>query len=157
IVEGGSGTDRLLVDNSADDGPRQVALTPTGILGLVVDGITVTDFDDIELSLGAANDVVTVQGTDADARYAVNTGGGDDRVLGANASSPLVLRGQGGDDLLQGGPLNDLFVWNEGDGSDRVDGGDGVDTLAVTTSNAADALAVGPAGSRVMVGRSSPG
>ncbi len=78
-------------------------------------------------------------------------GGGNDSLLGGAGNDTLdgqagndTLNGQSGNDSLLGGDGNDVFTLDAaGSGTDSADGNDGFNTIQVTGTNAADAIAVG--------------
>src|SRR4051794_241426 len=131
VVTGDTAT---LTGDAANDtitiGSNGVNLTHNTIAGLE----SATDFD----SAGG------VQTLTANATLTINSGGGDDIVVGGPNKD--TIDGGDGNDRLTGGPGgiatdreqilggagNDLMIWNNGDGRHLNAGGDGADRAAMT-------------------------
>jgi Ca2+-binding RTX toxin-like protein len=80
--------------------------------------------------------------------------GGNDMLFGGDGNDTLI--GGPGDDQVFGQGGNDRIIWNPGDGSDLIEGGDGIDTVEVNGSNAAETFTVTPNGTRVRFDRTDP-
>ena len=94
----------------------------------MTDGLIAYDgFEVFDLSLGAGDDVVTVDDT-LTGSTTVNTGGGDDRVFLEAIGGPTAVNGQAGDDWLTVNAVPDAPGTNPMDGQRlTLDGGAGSD------------------------------
>ncbi len=150
LVDGGEGTDRLLLQGFGAgqfvDFNGEVAgdlnAAGTGIAG----GATINRFISIENANGSSvgGDVILANALDND----LDGLGGDDVIEGRKGNDSLdggegndVLRGQNGDDLIDGGVGADTMFG--GSGTDTVNGGDDADVLG---GNAGDDSLVGNKG-----------
>ncbi len=84
----------------------------------------------------------------------VRGGVGDDTLTGG--SGPETFDGGPGEDVAQLGGGSDVFIWDFGGESDFVEGGDGIDTVRINGSNAAEAFTVTANGTRVRFDRLNP-
>ncbi|NRF65848.1 hypothetical protein HLB44_02490 [Aquincola sp. S2] len=166
VIEGGDDSDVLELNGGAT--ADSLIVSPGSSGRVVVSGPAVGDF---------VLDVGSVELLD------INTGAGDDTVIGFNGLGTLIaldIDGGAGNDTLTGGDGadriaggdgtdsvtggrgadtlllgygNDRAVWNPGDGSDSIDGQGGADTLQFNASNAGEKLALSADGSRVLLTR----
>ena len=79
--------------------------------------------------------------------FTILTRNGDDHVTLTGVAVPTFVDSGTGNDVLVGGDADDFFFWNVGDGSDRIDGGLGNDTLEFDGSNASEHFRITPDGS----------
>ena len=105
LVDGGDGEDVLEIDETAESGPNQGALTSSTITGLGMSGsIRYGLFEDVRVRLGEGEDVFMVASTHAGATR-VDGGAGDDTItVGegdlATIGGQLAIAGGEGDDRL---------------------------------------------------------
>jgi Ca2+-binding RTX toxin-like protein len=115
-IDGGSGTDTVLMDGQGYNTPVIADLTSFWTTGsLVVAGFSLTSIERLRLLLSSGDDHVT---------------------LGDNAPETQYLQGFVGNDYISGSRFADTFFGNEGDdtllgrdGDDRLDAGEGVDSV----------------------------
>ena len=112
VVEGGAGTDRVIVQGT--DGIE---------LDMAAGGIERVDG-------GVGDDKIDASGSGTSATILGN--GGDDEISGGDANDYLnggagddTIESGAGNDRMYGGDGNDLFSFGEGDGSDYAHGGAG--------------------------------
>ena len=113
---------------------------------------------------GDGNDSLTVLAKNTEiVTAALNGGGGDDVLTGADTSDSLdggdgndrLVGAKGGDDM-SGGAGNDTLVWNNGDGSDFIDGDAGNDATEVNgTPTLGDVFTLEPNAGRVTFQRTN--
>jgi Ca2+-binding RTX toxin-like protein len=146
FVNESTSIDSLFVFNDAATADQSGQLSATALTGLgMATGVTYQNLESLEVFLGTGNDTVNVlstmkrddgfrtitvlntgPGNDTvnislsaltDGFFAVNTEAGDDRVLAAASTLPLVIFGGQGNDEIQGGQGNDIIFGDDG----RVD------------------------------------
>lgn len=121
-------------------------------------GFDRTQFTCIVINAGSGNDTVWIDeqyGAFTDTELTTIYGGtGDDLLLGG--SGPETFYGGPGNDDAYAGAGNDLFRWHPGDDTDFIEGVDGIDTVEVNGSDAAEVFAVTANGTRVRFDRLSP-
>lgn len=138
FVDGGPGTDTLVVDYSLGDAPNGVPSDLTGVEIIVAGNVLTihreykgTDFDIIlgqnleilDFTGGRQDDVIVgLSGGDI-----LRGGKGNDRLNGGSSGQDWLIGGDG-DDRFE---INDLGDTNGGNLADTVDGGAGIDTLEV--------------------------
>ncbi len=121
-------------------------------------------FDRILVSARGGNDVVRIVESNGlfttAERTTIHGGPGSDSIAGGSGSETLIggpdadsISGGPGPDHVSLGPGDDLFRTTTGDGRDVLEGQDGTDTLRVTGSSAADALALTANGARLRLER----
>ncbi|HEY2543152.1 MAG TPA: hypothetical protein VGH92_08870, partial [Gaiellaceae bacterium] len=105
VVDGQGGTDTLNVSDAGDASGQTGALTSTDITGLGTGGITYSNLEQLNITLGSHNDTFTVKSTSTSTM--LSTGAGSDAVtvssdLGvlSGLAGHLVVDGQGGTDAL---------------------------------------------------------
>ncbi|WP_326295436.1 Hint domain-containing protein [Mesobacterium hydrothermale] len=144
----GMGTDVIVGGETVTTGADQDTIDATGLTGTVsvtftgteagtlTDGTDTLSFSEIETILtDAGDDTVNVGAATGGA--AINTGGGNDTVLGGAGGD--TIDGGAGDDLLSGALGGDVV--SGGDGNDTITGGSG-DTI--TGDGGDDVFNVGP-------------
>jgi hypothetical protein len=143
-VAGGDGSDQLNVNDRNDGYGDSYTVEATGVSRPYFGGVSAGgDVEGVALSAGNAANAITVRGTAAGVRTAVDAGGGDDAIT--------VGDGTLGGDLL--GPL----VIDGGVGSDRLTIDDhsasaGIDwTVGSSTLRRADSASVNYGGAEVLV------
>ncbi|MBD2202094.1 hypothetical protein H6G33_08800 [Calothrix sp. FACHB-1219] len=127
-ADGGAGTDKLLLNLSAQTTDVNITVTPSGI---TTPGFTnsITNFESISLTnTGSGNDVVNLSATVGDGGYwnygsEVRLGAGNDSVIGGTGTDAFY--GEAGNDTLDGGADRDRL--EGGDGNDILRGGAGDD------------------------------
>ncbi len=142
-VDGGSGTDVLeATRNGLNIGLK--ALTS-------VEVITAAGFSDVRITGSASGDNLDFSGVTIQGITSINTGGGQDTLIGSSAGDVLLggggpdsldggggadsLTGGGGDDTVLGGQGNDVLLYSgPSNGLDSVDGGGGFDTIQATAN-----------------------
>jgi len=145
-LSGGEGNDRLYGENGSDDlyGENGSDALYTGTGYDMADGGD-GDFDLIVVTSPVLNEVYLTGGAGIGDKLVLDgiystfnlpagrgfeefVGGmGDDTVDCSDATVPVILRGNGGNDHLTGGSANDLITGGEGD--DNAFGGPGADIL----------------------------
>ena len=121
VIDGGLGTDTVVVDDTGDITANTGTLTATQLTGLgMTVGITYADIDQLNVALGSGNDTFNIQ-TIGNA-VSVSAGAGDD-TINVGSQAPLV-----------GGLMDGIQV------ALAIDGGLGTDTVVVddtgdTTAN----------------------
>ena len=136
-ISGGGGSDTLNVDDTGDADPNSGVLTAMTLAGLgMAGGITYTDFEALEISLGSGGNHFDITGTmrrdDGGTATVVNTGAGNDVVtvsVDAATDGPLTVNLQGGDDTLDASDSSLDLVISGGEGNDAIAGGSGADTI----------------------------
>jgi RHS repeat-associated protein len=148
-ADGGAGTDKLVLNLSAQTTDINITVTPSGITTPGVTN-TISNFESILLTnTGSGNDIVNTTAVSSNywirsgaGNDTVNTGAGKDRIEGGDGDD--ILRGGAGDDTgnqtyltadnnayepagLFGGAGNDQLFGEAG--NDALFGGDGNDTL----------------------------
>jgi Ca2+-binding RTX toxin-like protein len=118
-IDGGAGTDRLVVDVSGFGGDLVWSNDPDRTV-TVADGVTVTAIEALTLTTGAGND--EIRNTLVAADDLLTTGDGND-VIDAGAGNDTVNAGAGDD-----------VIYQQDVGYDIVDGGDGNDRLVLDYS-----------------------
>ena len=171
-VDGGAGTDRLVVDyhlatgavtgdstsnfTEAGGGARSVTITAgtvenfTVLTGPGADTITTGDGDDT-VSVGAGANTVTAgngantvtSGDDADT---ITTGDGDD-TISAGAGTNTVTAGQGANTVTGGSGADTITAL---DGGNFIDGGDGTNVL--TSGDGNDTILSGTGAGTIVAG-----
>lgn len=139
---GGSGTDRLVLDLSADTVgvyADYTAFSPATVFFSTPGGGGYTQVEILDIVLGSGVDVII----DSNTGNMFDGGGGNDFLIGNGGND--VLRGGSGNDYVDGGTGNDTLFG--GAGVDELRGGDGSDVLH---GDGADIL-VGGAGSDAAV------
>ncbi|KGJ16865.1 Hint domain-containing protein [Paracoccus sanguinis] len=117
-ILGGDGGDTL--DASGQTAGTTVTYSGAGE-GTVVQGADSVSFAGIErLNLGWGNDAVTAAGTSAG--IDVNTGAGDDTIIGSDARD--TIDGGAGNDLIDSGDGDDLIESSTGNDTVHAGGGD---------------------------------
>jgi autotransporter-associated beta strand protein len=93
VLQGGLGTDTLLVDDSADATDNAGLLTATTLSGLGLGGgMTYLGLEEIDLRLGRGNDRLTVSSTAAGVPTLLDFGAGNDTLaLAIDAAGPVVV------------------------------------------------------------------
>jgi Ca2+-binding RTX toxin-like protein len=136
-INGGDGTDTLIVDNSGEDEPNSGTLTATTItgLGLTDDGITYGALEHLNIWLGGGSDTFTIESTH-NGTITLWSGEGDDVIDASVVTTDLLIKGGSGNDIIISGSGNDLISGDEGDdliiagpGADVVTGGAGMDLI----------------------------
>ena len=119
LIDGGAGTDRLIVDFSGFGGDLVWSNDPAQTMTLP-DSVTVTGIEALTLTTGTGNDVIRniLVATDD----TVATGAGNDEIDAG-----------GGNDTVNAGTGDDL-IYQKDAGRDLVDGGDGTDRLVIDYS-----------------------
>jgi Ca2+-binding RTX toxin-like protein len=112
---------------TADTQGRLTATELTGVGMGAAGRVLFTSPVQLVLQLGSGADDLTIDGVPTGSSVTVFAGGGNDRVFGARATTPLALFGEAGNDLLVGGSANDLL--DGGVGNDVLIGREGGDTL----------------------------
>ncbi|MBT4428757.1 MAG: hypothetical protein HOC88_17785 [Rhodospirillaceae bacterium] len=161
IIDGGTGFDTLKIAGSATSPTIFSVASNGGNVALTAAGfnLDITNVEALDISGGSGGDAITVgnlDGTDiTNESVTFDGGGGNDVLLGADASKRLVAEGDGGNDLLITGSADDSLAGGAGNdfldagaGNDTLDGDGGVEPLAGTfeefntaTVGGADALA----------------
>ena len=144
LVVEGSRADEVIRLSSPAATPFSVVVT----LGLedprVVATVHRDRFDQVVVRAGDGNDHITVDETPGisvpftDTTPTVLRGeAGDDVLAGGSGAEQLggdagfdIVDGNGGDDTISLGADNDQVIWDPGDGSDTVDGGAGSDGMS---------------------------
>ena len=158
-IDGGDGTDSLIVDDTGDSSPNEGLLTATTITGLgMTVGIEYTNLEALTIGLGAGDDRLTIAGTHS-GNTTVSTGGGNDTVtVLANASRALIIHGDSGDDFLDASAakIGVTLTGDKGDdiilggwGNDQLSGGDGDDEIV---GGLGDDILSGDRGNDVLIG-----
>lgn len=126
LLDGGAGGDRV-----AEVADVNFTITATQLVGIGTD--TLIDIEEIQLTLGASNNVVN--GSAAVANLIIAAGGGADTITGGAGNDTVsggegndVLKGRGGNDRLAGDAGNDTL--NGGEGNDSLTGDAGADGLS---------------------------
>ena len=106
-ITGGTGTDVITVDDSADLIGKTGALTSTRLTGLgmgdATKGIEYSGIEDLRILLGSGNDTFTINSTHSGTpakSTTLNSGAGDDTILINGASDTLVVNGLAGADTF---------------------------------------------------------
>ncbi len=136
LVDGGAGTDRLLLSLWGSTQPITITFA-NGTFSLP--GITATNFETLSFMGGSGN-------------AAVYGGNGDDFLNGGSGND--ILSGAGGNDNLSGGEGDDTLLGGAGDdtlydfynGSNVLDGGSGNDSLSTTISDFSNTIISGGTG-----------
>jgi Ca2+-binding RTX toxin-like protein len=123
-IDGGAGTDRLVVDLSGFGGDLVWINDPTQTVTLA-NGLTVIGIEALTLTTGAGNDEI--------AQYA----GGTSDTLSSGDGNDVIDAG-GGNDTVNAGAGDDV-IYQKDAGSDVVDGGEGNDRLVLDYSGEATA------------------
>jgi hypothetical protein len=133
-IKGTDGNDVLTI-KKADGIAGQHGLYEVNLNGDVT-MMTKEELENTKFDLGKGDDAVVAAGADAD--LTINTGAGDDLVIGGNGDDTLktgsgddIVLGMGGDDTIKTGSGDDLVLGfgggddsvNTGSGDDRVSGG----------------------------------
>ena len=131
VIDGGAGTDRVIVQG---DGDFSIDLAASSVER--VDG-------------AGGND--TLDGSGATSRVRLYGNGGDDMLIGGSANDVLnggdgndTLVGNGGNDNMTGGAGDDTFIG--GAGSDTMSGGDGADWFLYAMGDGSDRITGGAGG-----------
>jgi hypothetical protein len=142
--------DHVNIDDSADNGNRNVTISTGGVTGLSPAAINFTSFSVNTLSVlgGSGNNTYTVSGRPAGTSVTLNGGAGNNTLIGPNAPSVWVINANNAGTLdpvgisftrfqnLTGGSFADAFVFEDGVGVDgNIDGGGGSNTLTYETVN----------------------
>lgn len=164
LLEGGAGNDQFLLSGGADrfvggggtdtlvlfslgSGSVNFAATATWTgNGLTVNGTTVTISSIERIDGGNGSDIIDF--TNYGESLSINSGSGDDMVVGGNAADEIWggagadnLSGGGGADTIRGASDNDIITG--GSGGDILRGDSGADTfryVALTDSRALDGI-----------------
>ncbi len=163
MFNGGAGNDTLAFNGSnADD---VIALsTFNGALvathGASAVTVELADVENIAISGGDGNDIITAVNVLTSAHLTLDGGAGNDTITGGAGADTLI--GGSGNDTVIGGQGNDVatlgngddtFIWNPGDGSDVVDGGSGFDTLRFNASSVAEHIDIVANGGQAVLTR----
>ncbi|MEZ5957198.1 MAG: FG-GAP-like repeat-containing protein [Hyphomonadaceae bacterium] len=146
-INGGAGTDHLIVDFSTQSGAIVFDTFFGGIIDTGVGTVVYSGFDRLTATggsgndsfLGSANDDMISGGDGNDTLYgdfgndAINGGDGDDYIDGG-----------AGNDTINAGAGNDTIAFNTG-GADQIDGGDGIDTVSLNLSSLTAGVTLTPA------------
>jgi Ca2+-binding RTX toxin-like protein len=150
-VYGGSGNDRLKVDDSGDDEPNSGTLTATTITGLgMQDGITYGTLEHLNIALGSGGNDFKIDSTHA-GTTTITFGEGDDTINVRTTGGVLNIDAEGGDDIIYvgslapgiGGTLNGiggLLTLEGGSGFDILNVDDTGDTIPNTGAMTDDTL-----------------
>lgn len=124
-IDGGSGTDAVVMEGQGFNTPVAVDLTDFWTTGnLTLSGFSLTSIERLRLVLSTGDDHVTL-GDNAPEAQALGGYAGDDYISGSRFGDTLY--GDEGDDTLLGRDGNDLL--DAGIGADSLDGGIGNDSL----------------------------
>ncbi len=134
----GGGTDTLVIDRSAEMTPMAAVMTPTSISGFFNQPVPIDGtIERFEFELGAGDDQLTIEDTNAGAVISVRGNGGDDRITVDKVRGPLtsVIGGEGDDRVT-------LVVNSAPAGLPSEFGGLGFDVETVTIDNASNATSL---------------
>ncbi|MBE9030746.1 DUF4347 domain-containing protein [filamentous cyanobacterium LEGE 11480] len=152
-VEGGTGNDQMLVDDSGDTTNNTGKSTTDTVTGLgMSDGINYIELETLDINLGSGNDSFTIESTHTNVTNlngnagqdnitvqsiagptTVNAGDDNDTVTvtttTANSSGTLVVNGDAGDDIIDGSTASLNLILNGDTGNDNIQGGSGDDQI----------------------------
>ncbi|NJL77793.1 MAG: hypothetical protein HC917_01045 [Richelia sp. SM2_1_7] len=145
IVSGGSGFDRLNVDDSGDNKDSTATIYDTLIVGLGMNGeIDYGSFEELNINLGSANDILSIAGTHQQTTN-INTGIGSDTVNVESISGKTSIELGTDDDTVNVSDINQKLdyiyaplVVSGGIGNDILnidDSGDTQSNTAIIKSN----------------------
>jgi len=144
-ITGGTASDILILDDSADTTNNTGALTSTMLTGLGMTGqIVYADIDDLQLLLGAGDDTFTIESTH-DASTMLRTADGNDTILVKTTAGHTTIESGDDDDTITVGTHDsdtletiaaDLTISGQsGNDTLNIDG----ETMAANAGNGAQA------------------
>ena len=157
VIDGGTGTDVLDVDDSADTAGNTGNLTGTMLTGLgMSSGIQYEDIESLTVKLGSGDDTFNIQGTHTWATT-VNAGAGEDTINVQTVSGDTTVNAGADDDVVNvgssaptaGGVLDGIgarLSINGDGGADTVnldDSADAADNLGTLTGSTLSGLGMG--------------
>ncbi len=125
-VDGGAGTDRLVIDDSLESSGRTHVLTTTAYSRTGARTVKLASFEKIDVLAGPGGDFITAQTAGAiygTLQLRIFGGGGNDTIFGSKGIDQLY--GGAGDDTIYGLEGNDSLFGEAG--TDTLDGGPGDD------------------------------
>lgn len=160
-VDGGTGTNQLLVYNSGDAADRSGTLTASTLrgLGMGAQGIDYFNFNALELDLGSGSDTLLVESTHAGTTL-IDGGAGNDTFNVRTIAGVTTVNAGSGNDTFNvgslapgtGGTVNGIgahLVINGNAGTDTLnvdDAGETTSTTGVLTATTLNGLGLSPSG-----------